>query len=45
MPRPLPRKQPEPALSLGVLSNVLGYHVAQAAVTTVDMFERHNGQP
>jgi DNA-binding MarR family transcriptional regulator len=24
---------------------VLGYHVAQAAVTTVDMFERHIGQP
>ena len=32
-------------LSLGVLSDVLGYHVAQAAVTTVDMFERHIGQP
>jgi len=28
-----------------VLSDVLGYHVAQAAVTTVDMFERHIGQP
>ena len=44
MPRPLPLKQPEPALSLGVLSDVLGYHVAQAAVTTVDLFERHIGQ-
>jgi len=33
------------ALSLGLLSDVLGYHVAQAAVTTVDMFERHIGQP
>ncbi|MES2716399.1 MAG: MarR family transcriptional regulator [Pseudomonadota bacterium] len=33
------------ALSLGVLSDVLGYHVAQAAVTTVDMFDRHIGQP
>lgn len=32
-------------LSLGVLSDVLGYHVAQAAVTTVDLFERHIGQP
>ena len=32
-------------LSLGLLSDVLGYHVAQAAVTTVDMFERHIGQP
>jgi DNA-binding MarR family transcriptional regulator len=45
LPRPLPGKQPEPALSLGVLSDVLGYHVAQAAVTTVDMFDRHIGQP
>lgn len=33
------------ALSLGLLSDVLGYHVAQAAVTTVDMFDRHVGQP
>lgn len=33
------------ALDLGVLTDVLGYHVAQAAVTTVDMFERHIGQP
>ena len=32
-------------LSLGALSDVLGYHIAQAAVTTVDMFERHIGQP
>jgi DNA-binding MarR family transcriptional regulator len=45
-----PRKVPQagdspPALSLGVLSDVLGYHIAQAAVTTVDMFERHIGQP
>ena len=41
-PAPRPPTQP---LSLGVLSDVLGYHVAQAAVTTVDMFERHIGQP
>jgi len=41
-PAPRPASQP---LSLGVLSDVLGYHVAQAAVTTVDMFERHIGQP
>jgi len=34
-----------PTLSLGVLSDVLGYHIAQAAVTTVDTFERHVGQP
>ena len=39
-----PRTADQP-LSLGVLSDVLGYHVAQAAVTTVDMFERHVGQP
>lgn len=32
-------------LSLGVLGDVLGYHIAQAGVTTVDMFERHVGQP
>lgn len=32
-------------LSLGPLSDVLGYHIAQAAVTTVDLFERHVGQP
>jgi len=32
-------------LSLGVLSDVLGYHVAQAAVTTYGTFESHIGQP
>ncbi|MBI5258006.1 MAG: MarR family transcriptional regulator [Burkholderiales bacterium] len=32
-----------PKLSLGALADVLGYHIAQAAVTTVDMFERHVG--
>lgn len=31
-------------VSLGVLSDVLGYHIAQAAVTTVGMFERHVGE-
>jgi DNA-binding MarR family transcriptional regulator len=41
-PGPQPDAQ---ALSLGVLSEVLGYHVAQAAVTTMDMFERHVAQP
>lgn len=35
----------QPRLSLGVLTDVLGYHIAQAAVTTVDTFERHIGQP
>jgi DNA-binding MarR family transcriptional regulator len=33
------------ALSLGALSDVLGYHIAQARVTTMDTFERHIGQP
>ncbi len=32
-------------LSLGPLSDVLGYHIAQASVTTVSLFERHVGQP
>jgi DNA-binding MarR family transcriptional regulator len=41
---PLAARAPGQPLSLGVLSDVLGYHVAQAAVTTVDMFERHIGQ-
>ncbi|NRF70692.1 winged helix-turn-helix transcriptional regulator [Aquincola sp. S2] len=31
-------------LALGTLADVLGYHVAQASVTTVDMFERHIGE-
>ena len=33
------------ALSLGVLGKVLGYHIAQAAVTTVALFEQHVGRP
>lgn len=32
-----------PEITLGALVDVLGYHIAQAAVTTVDMFERHVG--
>lgn len=32
-------------LSLGALSDVLGYHIAQARVTTMDSFVRHIGQP
>ena len=32
-------------LSLGPLSDVLGYHIAQASVTTFSLFERHVGQP
>ena len=34
---------PPATISLGALSHVLGYHIAQASVTTVDMFERHIG--
>lgn len=39
---PRPVSQP---LSLGVLTDVLGYHIAQAAVTTYATFESHIGQP
>jgi DNA-binding MarR family transcriptional regulator len=39
---PLPAGEP---LSLGVLSDVLGYHIAQAAVTTYGTFESHIGAP
>ncbi len=41
---PVPRA-PQEELSLGVLSDVLGYHVAQAGVSTYDTFERHIGRP
>lgn len=33
------------APSLGVLAEVLGYHLAQATVTTMDSFVRHIGEP
>ena len=33
------------ALALGPLSDVLGYHIAQASVTTVALFDHHVGQP
>ncbi len=36
---------PTAALELGTLQTVLGYHVAQAAVTTVALFEQHIGRP
>ena len=45
LPSAAPNKRADPALLLGVLSDVLGYHVAQAAVTTYALFERHIGQP
>ena len=32
-------------LALGVLEDVVGYHMAQATVTTMASFERHVGQP
>jgi DNA-binding MarR family transcriptional regulator len=43
------RKKAKPAgalpLTLGPLGGVLGFHIAQAAVTTVTLFERHVGEP
>lgn len=42
---PTKRKHANEELSLGALSDVVGYHIAQAAVTTGAMFERHVGQP
>lgn len=33
------------ALSLGRLEDVVGYHIAQATVTTMGTFERHVGEP
>lgn len=38
-------RQAHQLLSLGVLSDVLGYHIAQAAVTTYATFESHIGEP
>ena len=32
-------------LSLGLLTGIVGYHIAQAAVTTYGAFERHIGKP
>jgi len=40
----MPPKDPS-SLSLGPLSGVMGYHIAQAAVTTFGTFERHVGKP
>ena len=33
------------ALSLGPLTSIVGYHIAQAAVTTYGAFDRHIGRP
>jgi len=41
-PLPAPGRE---TLALGVLTEVLGYHVAQAAVTTYATFEQFIGQP
>ncbi len=41
-----PASTDKPAeLSLGPLGAVVGYHIAQAAVTTVEAFDRHIGKP
>jgi len=42
--RPAPPPH-EAAVSLGPLAGVVGYHIAQAAVTTVIIFEQHIGRP
>lgn len=42
---PVPGHGAREPLSLGALSDVLGYHIAQARVTTMDSFVRHIGQP
>ena len=33
------------AVSLGSLSGLMGYHIAQAAVTTYAAFDAHIGRP
>lgn len=38
-------RETAPVLSLGALAEVLGYHLAQATVTTTDTFMRHVGAP
>ena len=37
-------RSPSDEVQLGVLSDVVGYHLAQAAVVTYDLFERHVGE-
>lgn len=34
-----------PPLQLGPLGGIVGFHLARAAVTTVDAYERHIGKP
>ncbi len=45
-PEPLDERVAETQLlALGHLNNLLGYHIAQAAVSTDELYERHLGQP
>lgn len=38
-------KPRRPEVALGTLSGLMGYHIAQAAVTTYASFEQHIGKP
>jgi DNA-binding MarR family transcriptional regulator len=40
-----PRARADDALSLGPLADIVGYHIAQAAVTTYGTFEQYIGAP
>ena len=40
-----PAPEPAAAVALGPLTAIVGYHIAQAAVTTYAAFERHIGRP
>jgi DNA-binding MarR family transcriptional regulator len=42
---PLSPSRQERDISLGPLTQIVGYHVAQAAVTTYAAFDRHIGKP
>jgi MarR family transcriptional regulator for hemolysin len=42
---PASARPQRPEVELGALSGLLGYHVAQAAVTTYASFEQHIGKP
>ncbi|MCA0243573.1 MAG: MarR family transcriptional regulator [Proteobacteria bacterium] len=42
LPEPVPAVAPP---ALGPLTGIVGYHIAQAAVTTYGAFERHIGRP
>lgn len=38
-------KSKDRTIALGPLTGIVGYHIAQATVTTYDAFERHVGKP